>query len=134
MRTTAISYNVYIAAGSVTLTAGGGAFRAWLDRSDRELPPLLLVDGVTRPTLTMSLAKWRALAGLMGNEDEARTRIRVTSATPGARTLASGIDRLLMHGIKKLTDVGDIPDNQVYGISKDDQKGFQNVGASNFDE
>lgn len=49
-------------------------------------------------------------------------------------TLASVIDRLLMHGIKKLTDVGDIPDNQVYGISKDDQKGFQNVGASNFYE
>ena len=49
-------------------------------------------------------------------------------------TLASVIDRLLMHGIKKLTDVGDIPDNQVYGISKDDQRGFQNVGASNFYE
>ena len=79
---------VCLAAGSVTLTAGDGAFRAWLDRSDRDLPPLLLVDGETRPTVTMSLAKWRSLAGLMGNEDEARTRIRVTSATPGARTLA----------------------------------------------
>ena len=78
---------VCLAAGSVTLTAGDGAFRAWLDRSDRELPPLLLVDGETRPTLTMSLAKWRSLAELMGDEDEARTRIRVTSATPGARTL-----------------------------------------------
>lgn len=78
---------VRLAAGVVTIAAGGGAFRAWLDRSDRELPPLLLVDGELRPTLTMSLAKWRSLAGLMGDEDEARTRIRVTSATPGARTL-----------------------------------------------
>ena len=78
---------VRLAAGVVTIAAGGGAFRAWLDRSDRELPPLLLVDGETRPTLTMSLAKWRSLAELMGDEDEARTRIRVTSATPGARTL-----------------------------------------------
>ena len=48
-------------------------------------------------------------------------------------TLASVIDRLLMHGIKKQIDGGDIPDDQIYGISKDDQKGFQNVGASNFD-
>ena len=49
-------------------------------------------------------------------------------------TVASVIDRLLMHGVKKQTDGGDIPDDQVYGISKDDQKGFQNVGASNFDD
>ena len=49
-------------------------------------------------------------------------------------TLASVIGRLLMHGIKKQIDCGDIPDDQVYGISKDDQKGFQNVGASNFDD
>ena len=78
---------VCLAAGSVTLAAGGGAFRAWLDRSDRELPPLLLVDGETRPTLTMSLAKWRSIAGLTGDEDEARTRVLLTSPTPGARTL-----------------------------------------------
>ena len=41
-----------------------------------------------------------------------------------------------MHGIKKQkqNDVGDIPDSQVYGISKDDKKGFQNVGASYVDD
>ena len=51
-------------------------------------------------------------------------------------TLASIIGRLLMHGVKKQkqNDVGDIPDSQVYGISKDNQKGFQNVGASYFDD
>ena len=35
----------------------------------------------------MSLAKWRSLAGLTGDEDEARTRILLTSATNGTRTL-----------------------------------------------
>ena len=51
-------------------------------------------------------------------------------------TLASIIGHLLMHGVvnQEQNDVGDIPDNQVYGISKDDKKGFQNVGASNFDD
>ena len=51
-------------------------------------------------------------------------------------TIASIIGQLLMHGIKKQkqNDVGDIPDSQVYGISKDDKKGFQNVGASYFDD
>ena len=51
-------------------------------------------------------------------------------------TIASIIGQLLMHGIKKQkqNDVGDIPDSQVYGISKDNQKGFQNVGASYFDD
>jgi hypothetical protein len=51
-------------------------------------------------------------------------------------TLASIIRHLLMHGVinQEQNDVGDIPDNQVYGISKDDKKGFQNVGASNFDD
>ena len=78
---------VRLAAGAVTLTAGGGAFKAWLDRSMTGAPPLLLVDGETRQTVTMSLAKWRALAGLTGEENEARTRVILTSATPGARTL-----------------------------------------------
>ena len=78
---------VRLAAGAVTIAAGGGAFRVWLDRSDRELPPLLLVGGETRPTLTMSLAKWRLLAGLTGDENKARTRVILTSAAPGARTL-----------------------------------------------
>ena len=78
---------VRLAAGAVTLTAGGGAFQAWLDRSGRGLAPILLVDGETRPTVTMSLAKWRSLAGLTGDENEARTRILLTSATPGPRTL-----------------------------------------------
>ena len=41
----------------------------------------------TRPTVTMSLAKWRSLAGFTSEESEARTRILLTSATPGARTL-----------------------------------------------
>ena len=51
-------------------------------------------------------------------------------------TLASIIGHLLMHGVvnQEQNDVGDIPDNQVYGISKDDKKGFQNVGAFNFDD
>ena len=78
---------VRLAAGAVTLTAGGGAFKAWLDRSASGRPPLLLVDGTARPTVTMSLAKWRSLAGLTGDESEARTRILLTSATPGSRTL-----------------------------------------------
>ena len=78
---------VRLAAGAVTLAAGGGAFQAWLDRSNQGRPPLLLVDGTARPTLTMSLAKWRTLANLTGDEDEARTRILLTSAAPGARTL-----------------------------------------------
>ena len=78
---------VRLAAGAVTLTAGGGAFKAWLDRSHDGKAPLLLVDGTARPTVTMSLAKWRSLAGLTGDEDEARTRILLTSATPGSRTL-----------------------------------------------
>ena len=78
---------VRLAAGAVTLTAGGGAFKAWLDRSRQGRPPLLLVDGESRPTVTMSLAKWRTLAGLTGDEDEARTRVYLTSATNGTRTL-----------------------------------------------
>ena len=78
---------VRLSAGAVTLTADGGAFKAWLDRSNQGRPPLLLVDGESRPTLTMSLAKWRSLAGLTGDEDEARTRILLTSAAPGPRTL-----------------------------------------------
>ena len=78
---------VRLAAGAVTLAAGGGAFKAWLDRSANGRPPLLLVDGTARPTVTMSLAKWRSLAGLTGDEDEARTRILLTSAAPGSRTL-----------------------------------------------
>ena len=78
---------VRLAAGAVTLTAGGGAFQAWLDRNGTGDPPLLLVDGETRPTVTMSLAKWRSLAHLTGEENEARTRILLTSAEPGARTL-----------------------------------------------
>ena len=41
----------------------------------------------TRPTVTMSLAKWRTLTGLTGDENEARTRVILTSATPGTRTL-----------------------------------------------
>ena len=51
-------------------------------------------------------------------------------------TLASIIRHLLMHGVinQEQNDVGDIPDNQVHGISKDDKKGFQNVGAFNFDD
>ena len=36
---------------------------------------------------SISLAKWRALAGLTGEENEARTRILLTSASTGARTL-----------------------------------------------
>ncbi len=78
---------VRLAAGAVTLTAGDGVFQAWLDRSNRGLPPLLLVDGTTRPTVTMSLAKWRSLAGFTDEDSEARTRVYLTSATPGARTL-----------------------------------------------
>jgi hypothetical protein len=78
---------VRLAAGAVTLAAGGGAFKAWLDRSANGRHPLLLVDGTARPTVTMSLAKWRSLAGLTGDEDEARTRILLTSAAPGSRTL-----------------------------------------------
>ena len=78
---------VRLAVGAVALTAGGGAFKVWLDRSGTGDPPLLLVDGTTRPTVTMSLAKWRSLARLTGEENEARTRILLTSATPGARTL-----------------------------------------------
>ena len=78
---------VRLAAGAVTLTAGGGAFKAWLDRSSTGQAPLLLVDGTTRPTVTMSLAKWRSLASLTGDENEARTRILLTSAAPGSRTL-----------------------------------------------
>ncbi len=78
---------VRLAAGAVTLTAGGGAFQAWLDRSGTGQAPLLLVDGTARPTVTMSLAKWRSLAHLTGEENEARTRILLTSAEPGARTL-----------------------------------------------
>ena len=78
---------VRLAAGAVTLTAGGGAFKAWLDRSGTGQTPLLLVDGTTRPTVTMSLAKWRSLARLTGDESEARTRILLTSAAPGSRTL-----------------------------------------------
>ena len=78
---------VRLAAGEMTLTAGGGAFKAWLDRSNQGRPPLLLVDGATRPTVAMSLEKWRSLAGLTGDEDEARTRVILTSATNGARTL-----------------------------------------------
>ena len=35
----------------------------------------------------MSLAKWRSLAGFTGDENEARTRILLTSAAPGSRTL-----------------------------------------------
>ena len=35
----------------------------------------------------MSLAKWRSLAGFTGDENEARTRILLTSATPGSHTL-----------------------------------------------
>ena len=78
---------VRLAAGAVTLTAGGGAFQAWLDRSNTGQAPLLLVDGTTRPTVTMSLAKWRSLAHLTGEENEARTRVLLTSAAPGPRTL-----------------------------------------------
>ena len=78
---------VRLAAGAVTLTAGEGAFQAWLDRSSTGEPPLFLVDGTTRPTVTMSLAKWRSLASLTGDENEARTRILLTSAAPGSRTL-----------------------------------------------
>jgi len=40
---------------------------------------LLLVDGEARPKVMMSLAKWRALAGFTGDEDEARTREILTS-------------------------------------------------------
>ncbi len=78
---------VLLTAGAVTLTAGEGAFQAWLDRSGTGDPPLLLVDGTTRPTVTMSLAKWRSLASLTGDENDARTRILLTSAAPGSRTL-----------------------------------------------
>ena len=78
---------VRLAAGAVTLTAGDGAFQAWLDRSGQGLAPLLLVDGTARPTVTMSLAKWRSLAHLTGKENEARTRILLTSAELGSRTL-----------------------------------------------
>ena len=38
-----------------------------------------------------------------------------------------------MHGVERPHPVGDIPDDQVYGLSKELQKGLQNVGASSFD-
>ena len=47
---------VRLAAGAVTLTAGGGAFKAWLDRSNQGRPPLLLVDGEMRPTVKIGRA------------------------------------------------------------------------------
>ena len=41
----------------------------------------------TRPMVVISLAKWRSLAHLTGEENEARTRILLTSDAPGSRTL-----------------------------------------------
>ena len=54
---------VRLAAGAVTLTAGGGAFKVWLDRSSTGDLPLLLADSVTqritfvRPPLRLDITR-----------------------------------------------------------------------------